>query len=512
YISFCYDRFKYIKCETENTPTVSLHTLLVSLVYCTRPQLVCGQQREMALTTTVLVLVFTLLYVSVELGQDDWGVTYSPQSICVLKGSTVELSCTYKYPSGPKVNETFWFTKEMPQNTYVNLLTDPNYSGRVTYCNYTSNHDNNNNTMRITDLRETDSAEYKFTFITGQPGGKWIGKPGVILHVTDLQVNMTPSTVTEGQTVTLTCITSCTLTGNPTYIWYKKNVTSPKASGQSYRITNITSEDSGEYYCVAGNTFGLVNSSTVFINVQYGSRNPSVSVSPSGEIVEGSSVTLTCSSDANPPVYNYTWYKKNVTSPKASGQSYSITNITSEDSGDYYCVAENVIGSNNSTGLIFITASPVKQYILIPVLVGITVAVLVLIFCLSGFIWFRKKTPKSVSDTRDKSDSGQGNSHPTYDNISRVGETSKRNDQQEEMQYASVNFDLAKTQDVPLYDNAQPPEQEEEVQYAAVKFNPPSAATKPSTGVAEEESPVLYSTVNTPRTKTRQGAGKQTAY
>ncbi|KAJ8001574.1 hypothetical protein DPEC_G00170890 [Dallia pectoralis] len=122
---------------------------------------------------------------------------------------------------------------------------------------------------------------------------------------------MTPATVTEGQNVTLTCITSCTLTGNSTYIWYKTNVTSPKASGQSYSITNIRSEDSVEYYCVAGNTFGQLNSSTVFINVQYGPRNTSVSVSPSGEIVEGSSVTLTCSSDANPPVYNYTWYKKN---------------------------------------------------------------------------------------------------------------------------------------------------------------------------------------------------------
>ncbi len=43
----------------------------------------------------------------------------------------------------------------------------------------------------------------------------------------------------------------------------------------------------------------------------------SVSVSPSGEIVEGSSVTLSCSSDANPAA-NYTWYKENEDSPKAS--------------------------------------------------------------------------------------------------------------------------------------------------------------------------------------------------
>jgi hypothetical protein len=60
--------------------------------------------------------------------------------------------------------------------------------------------------------------------------------------------------------------------------------------------------------------------------------------------VEGSSVTLTCSSDANPPVDKYTWYKKNVTSPKASGQSYSIHKVSSEDREGYYCEALNIIG------------------------------------------------------------------------------------------------------------------------------------------------------------------------
>ncbi|XP_023996976.1 cell surface A33 antigen-like [Salvelinus sp. IW2-2015] len=53
------------------------------------------------------------------------------------------------------------------------------------------------------------------------------------------------------------------------YTWYKKNVTSPKASGQSYSITNISSEDSGEYYCEVENKYGRLNSSSVFVDVQY---------------------------------------------------------------------------------------------------------------------------------------------------------------------------------------------------------------------------------------------------
>ena len=79
-----------------------------------------------------------------------------------------------------------------------------------------------------------------------------------------------------------------------------------------------------------------------------GPKNTSVSVSPSAEIVEGSSVTLTCSSDANPAA-NYTWYKENEDSPKASGQIFTITDFRAEHSGNYYCEAQNRRGRQNST-------------------------------------------------------------------------------------------------------------------------------------------------------------------
>uniref|UniRef100_A0A3Q2VZQ4 Ig-like domain-containing protein n=1 Tax=Haplochromis burtoni TaxID=8153 RepID=A0A3Q2VZQ4_HAPBU len=63
--------------------------------------------------------------------------------------------------------------------------------------------------------------------------------------------------------------------------------------------------------------------------------------------VEGSSVTLTCSSDANPAA-NYIWYKEDDESPKASGQNFTITDIQPEHSGSYYCVAQNSRGHQNS--------------------------------------------------------------------------------------------------------------------------------------------------------------------
>uniref|UniRef100_A0A4W5JW43 Ig-like domain-containing protein n=1 Tax=Hucho hucho TaxID=62062 RepID=A0A4W5JW43_9TELE len=167
----------------------------------------------MALRTAGSVLVVFLWSVTVVLGQNGWSVTYTTQSICVLKGSTVKLTCSYTYPSGHKVTSTFWFTKMETGVEPGDIGQDPEYAGRLEY-----HVDKKKDcTLRITDLRESDSATYRFRFITDQTGGRYIGSPGVTLSVTGLQVKVTGG----HQDKTLTCSTTCTLTDNPTYIWYK---------------------------------------------------------------------------------------------------------------------------------------------------------------------------------------------------------------------------------------------------------------------------------------------------
>uniref|UniRef100_A0AAY5K9H2 Ig-like domain-containing protein n=1 Tax=Esox lucius TaxID=8010 RepID=A0AAY5K9H2_ESOLU len=192
----------------------------------------------MSLRSTGSVLVVFLWSLTVVLVQGDWGVTYSTQSICVLKGSTVEMSCSYTFPSGT-VTSTFWFTKYVADGNPVNLSDDPDYRRRVKY----RSDKKNSHTLIITDLRESDSTVYKFRVITDQTGVSYTGHLGVTLTVTGLQVE-----VSGTESKTLTCRTTCPLTGNPTYIWYKNGQQIDESSSPQYK-DSVYSNREDSYSC-----------------------------------------------------------------------------------------------------------------------------------------------------------------------------------------------------------------------------------------------------------------------
>ncbi|XP_036798473.1 sialoadhesin-like [Oncorhynchus mykiss] len=149
----------------------------------------------------------------------------------------------YRPPSWHNVTEVSWFNK-WESGVTTDLSQDPEYAGSMKYQPTTDK----GSTLRITDLRESDSAEYKFRFTT--TAVKWgYSFPGTTLIVTDLQVKETPGTE-EGK-VTLTCITTCTLTDNPTYIWYKNGqlLTNPNTQDNFLILDPVSSEDTGSYSC-----------------------------------------------------------------------------------------------------------------------------------------------------------------------------------------------------------------------------------------------------------------------
>ncbi|KAL6481928.1 hypothetical protein MHYP_G00100080 [Metynnis hypsauchen] len=127
------------------------------------------------------------------------------------------MECTYTPPSGHSVQKAFW-TKELVTSGSEppDLLDDPEYRDRVQYLG----DKHSGCTLRFKNLTEKDQSKYYFTFTTDQPGGKYQGEGGVDLSVTDLQVEV-PERVIEGDKVTLTCKTTCSLTVTPTFTWYR---------------------------------------------------------------------------------------------------------------------------------------------------------------------------------------------------------------------------------------------------------------------------------------------------
>ncbi|KAI4890195.1 hypothetical protein NFI96_031402, partial [Prochilodus magdalenae] len=273
-----------------------------------------------------------------------WGVMYNQQEICALEGSTVFMNGTYTHPEHLTVTETFWIKEPDEGKEPIDLRQDSSYSGRVE----TLTDEQKHFSLRLSDVMKKDEHQYVFRIITNVQGQNWAGTPGVQLRVTDLSVEA-PGEVTEGGTAVLTCRTTCSLT-DPTFIWYKNGrpLTTKTIKNNQLHLQTVSSEDAGSYSCAVGG-YQHLRSTNQNLRVRYPPKKVSVSIFPSGEIMEGSSVTLTCSSDANPPVKIYTWFKGSTS--VGNGDTYYIPNIRSEHSGEYTCLSRNEHEEGRSTAV-----------------------------------------------------------------------------------------------------------------------------------------------------------------
>ncbi|XP_026142912.1 B-cell receptor CD22-like [Carassius auratus] len=316
-----------------------------------------------------------------------WGVSYSPSHICALKTSSVIMSCTYTYPTGHKIKKVFWTKNPVKAEEPPDLSDDPEYSQRLQYLGDKQQ----NCTIRLSHVTQKDQHMYYFRFISDKPDGKWTGYPGVTLTVTDLQVEA-PERVTEGHNVRLTCKSSCTLTDRATFIWYRNSqpLTERRDRNNQLLLQSVRREDAGRYSCALhGHTY---ISPAAQLNVTYPPRNVSVSITGSGVILEGDSVTLICSSDSNPPALNFSWFKENQSSAVGSGQSFSAL-----QSGRYYCEAHNQHGSQRSDAVTVTVKGGHNRVLYTAVVIAVGCGVLFLI-CIIMFM--RKRQGSAVSDAR----------------------------------------------------------------------------------------------------------------
>ncbi|XP_050973790.1 B-cell receptor CD22-like isoform X2 [Labeo rohita] len=289
---------------------------------------------------TALPLMILLMIHGVY-GQYDWGVTYSHSYMCALKDSSVTMTCFCTFPPGYWILNVFW-TKTPVHIEPLDLSNDPEYSRRVYYWDDLHQYFH----FQLSRVTLTDSNLYYCRITTNVAHGNWIGDSGVLLAVTDLQVE-SPERVTEGDSVRLTCKSSCTLTDRSTFIWFRNS--QPLTTGiveNKLDLWPVRREDAGSYSCsVYGHSY---ISPVVYLSVTYAPVNPVISISPSGEIVEGDSVTLNCSSDSNPPA-EINWFKGGTF--VGSQRIYSISKISSDHSGEYKCKSRNKHGEKLSNAV-----------------------------------------------------------------------------------------------------------------------------------------------------------------
>nr|XP_061840259.1 B-cell receptor CD22-like isoform X2 [Nerophis lumbriciformis] len=411
-------------------------------------------------------------------------VVYYKRHICAIQGSSVDIICEYK--SYGDTQTKFWFRTDSSHPGNPSITEDPRYELPL--------ETSRKSRLRIKDVRQSDSAEYRFKF-TAYDGFEWRSiSPGSTLTVTAVQVQVMSVRVEDSHLVAqMLCHTSCLpeaplsfvwhhngayinqgtiievtlspgdyitcatqqvndvttspvlyvlkrpsvslsdtgdiLEGRPLtltcyidnydyssatvdYCWYKKkNVSSDDevlSKDRQLVLPSINSSDSAEYWCTVEDQLGKKTSEPVFIDVQYAPKRPYVFVVQSNKLSAGSLVNLICSSDANPAA-SYTWYKENMSSPLASGQTLTIKdispgqtlairNITEQGGHDYYCEANNsrgrhIIGVHVSVnGKSFRTINIIRLFCSAVVFVGILIILT---------LHFRTTSPSSTADPNE---------------------------------------------------------------------------------------------------------------
>uniref|UniRef100_A0A3Q2YYS8 B-cell receptor CD22 n=1 Tax=Hippocampus comes TaxID=109280 RepID=A0A3Q2YYS8_HIPCM len=260
----------------------------------------------------------------------DWGVTFKDQ--CALEGTTVVVSCQYDYPFPHFVTSVRWVPGQWQFGRWVwdiSTSVPPHFE-------YVGNY-RGDCSLKINNIKHTDEGHYLFRFVTSL--SRWMSKNALHLSVKDLTAVVEPNTVTEGQSVSLTCRSEC---GTPKHVWYRDGNVVPQPVFQASR------KDSGKYYCaVAGQE--KIKSASVALNVQYAPSNVVLSMTPPADIINGSSVTLSCRGDANPPVppSGFSLYQgKQLIS---SGPSHTISLLQPSHSGLYHCQASNNVSVRGIT-------------------------------------------------------------------------------------------------------------------------------------------------------------------
>ncbi|XP_073669997.1 sialic acid-binding Ig-like lectin 14 [Paramisgurnus dabryanus] len=317
----------------------------------------------------------------------DWSISL-PEKIEALSGSCVTINCTFT------INNTYdkdltdsaagvWYKDGSQDNK--NIVFNSRKSNLSFKGNITGKLKDKNCTTIFYNVTSNHAGTFYFR-IEGNDGLKYTYKQNSSLGVIDsppkptvqmFKDQMKVQEVLEGSSMCLRCSAKTLCSSSPpTLTWSSTdrlhlNESSRLQLDQQKQTEIISDLNFTATHLQHGVTFICTITyqiqqrittaqNNITLRVLYAPENTSVSVSPSNSVLEGSSVTLICSSDGNPAVFNYTWYRENRGQLEELQTGYNLTfNVTNRThTGRYYCQSRNQHGTQNTSVLLDIQYAP----------------------------------------------------------------------------------------------------------------------------------------------------------
>ncbi|XP_039706046.1 B-cell receptor CD22 isoform X6 [Pteropus medius] len=185
------------------------------------------------------------------------------------------------------------------------------------------------------------------------------------------------SEIHSGDRVLLQCNFSSSHPTDVRFFWKKNGILLKE--GRELSFDSISPEDAGSYNCLVNNSIGQSTSETWMLQVLYAPRRLWVSMSPKDSVMEGKRAVLTCESDANPPISQYTWFDWNNQNLHHYDQMLRLDPVKVEHSGAYWCQAANQLGvgqSPPSTLTVYYSPETISRRVALGV--GLCLAILLL--------------------------------------------------------------------------------------------------------------------------------------
>uniref|UniRef100_A0A669DH67 Ig-like domain-containing protein n=1 Tax=Oreochromis niloticus TaxID=8128 RepID=A0A669DH67_ORENI len=290
-----------------------------------------------------------------------------PQNINVLRGSCVTIPCSFDIENKHENDlghtcKAYWTYSHPISGENAKLKPTKDMTGDLTKKDCTTTF-NNTRLLQSTKyyFRLECNNDLKFTFT----------QAGVDISVKDdpPSPTLTPSTleVKEGTSVSLTCSAPAPCWSHPPALTWTPNLgqsqetlqenqdkTKVKSSVMNFTASHLHHGNKISCTAVYRKQDGSPNvtaETSLIPVISYSPKNITVSVSPSGPVPENSNMTLTCSSNANPAVENYTWYRADGDQEALIGTGSSFNVAVSKVKSTFFCKATNALGCERSRNL-----------------------------------------------------------------------------------------------------------------------------------------------------------------